>query len=171
MIFGDSLWIYWGVLRYNNHMKKNVYLPAWQKRFVPPLFVAIWLFVTYKQFFAGAPEMGTAEYLFFTLVFVGSGSVVWLMASGKLPAYVIEDGEGSAPKTVVYAKEPNAEKEARKARVLALITERGQVQNNDVEALLGVSDASAERYLHELEQEGHIRQHGTTGKDVFYTIR
>lgn len=150
-------------------MKKNVYLPAWQKRFVPPLFVAIWLFVTYKQFFAGAPEMGTAEYLFFTLVFVGSGSVVWLMASGKLPAYVIEDGEGSAPKTVVYTKEPNAEKEARKARVLALITERGQVQNNDVENLLGVSDASAERYLHELEQEGRIRQHGTTGKDVFYT--
>lgn len=152
-------------------MKKNVYLPAWQKRFVPPLFAAIWLFVTYQQFFAGAPEMGTAEYLLFTLVFVGAGSVIWLMASGKLPAYVIEDGEGSTSKTVVYTKEPNAEKEARKARVLALITERGQVQNNDVETLLGISDASAERYLHELEQEGRIRQHGETGKDVFYTLR
>lgn len=159
-------------------MKKNVYLPAWQKRFVPPLFAAIWLFVTYQQFFAGAPEMGTAEYLFFTLVFVGAGSVIWLMASGKLPAYVIEEptpvvgkGEGGAPQTVVYAKEPNDEKEARKEKIMALITERGQVQNDDVQALLGVSDASAERYLNELEAEGKITQHGTTGQSVVYTLR
>ena len=110
---------------YNNHMKKNVYLPAWQKRFVPPLFAAIWLLVTYKQFFSGAPEMGTAEYLLFTLVFVGAGSVIWLMASGKLPAYVIEDPTPSVAQT---AKPQDAvvQKEVRKAKIMTLITERGE---------------------------------------------
>lgn len=141
-------------------MKKNVYLPAWQKRFVLPLFAAIWFFVTYKQFFSGAPEMGTAEYLLFTLVFVGAGPVIWLMASGKLPAYVIEDTTPAV-----------AQKEARKAKIMTLITERGEVRNNDVEALLDVSDASAERYLNELESEGKITQHGTTGRNVSYTLR
>jgi len=44
----------------------------------------------------------------------------------------------------------------------------GQVTNNDVEALLGVSDATATRYMHELEQDGEVRQIGTTGKGVYY---
>ena len=157
------------------YMKKNVYLPPWQKKFIPPLFAAIWLFTTYQQFFAGAPEMGTAEYLFFTLVFVGAGSVIWLMASGKLPAYVIEE---ESPSTHTPSKGPQgsapqqmAEKEARKEKIMALITERGEVRNNDVEALLGISDASAERYLHELEAEGKITQHGDAGRGVTYTLK
>jgi len=37
-----------------------------------------------------------------------------------------------------------------------------------VENLLLVSDATATRYLDELEKEGKIKQVGKTGKGVFY---
>ena len=40
--------------------------------------------------------------------------------------------------------------------------------NNDIENLLGVSDATATRYLDELEKEGRIRQVGKTGRYVYY---
>ena len=40
--------------------------------------------------------------------------------------------------------------------------------NNDVEKLLGISDATATRYFEELEQEGKVRQIGDTGAGVYY---
>jgi len=43
-----------------------------------------------------------------------------------------------------------------------------RVANNDVEKALGVSDATATRYLDELEKQGFIRQTGKTGKYVYY---
>jgi len=43
-----------------------------------------------------------------------------------------------------------------------------RVANNDVEKALGVSDATATRYLDELEKQGFIRQAGKTGKYVYY---
>ncbi len=43
-----------------------------------------------------------------------------------------------------------------------------RVANDDIEKLLGVSDATATRYLDELEKEGLIRQVGKTGKHVYY---
>jgi len=46
-----------------------------------------------------------------------------------------------------------------------------QIQNNDVEKLVGVSNATAERYLNELEKEGKLVQHGTIGPEVFYTLK
>ena len=46
---------------------------------------------------------------------------------------------------------------------------RGRIANNDVQILLGVSDATATNYLDELEKEGKIKQHGEIGRGVFYT--
>ena len=43
--------------------------------------------------------------------------------------------------------------------------------NNDVEKLAGVSNATAERYLDELEKEWKLTQHGTIGQNVFYTLK
>ena len=45
---------------------------------------------------------------------------------------------------------------------------QGRVANNDVEKALGVSDATATRYLDELEKQGLIRQVGKEGKYVYY---
>ena len=62
-------------------------------------------------------------------------------------------------------------KAKNKELILKYIQANGKIQNNDAEKLVGVSNATAERYLNELEKEGKITQHGTIGKSVFYTPR
>lgn len=63
------------------------------------------------------------------------------------------------------------QKSENKQKILAFIQEHGKIQNNDVEKLVGVSNATAERYLDELEKEGKLTQHGSIGQSVFYTAR
>jgi predicted HTH transcriptional regulator len=53
-------------------------------------------------------------------------------------------------------------------KILARLSENPKISNDDVQQLLGVSDATATRYLEELELWGHIRQVGRTGKHVTY---
>ena len=43
-----------------------------------------------------------------------------------------------------------------------------KITNDDVQTLLDVSDATAERYLQELESRGLIKQFGEVGKEVYY---
>lgn len=43
-----------------------------------------------------------------------------------------------------------------------------KITNDEVQGLLKVSDATAERYLQELESQGLIRQFGGVGKEVYY---
>ena len=63
------------------------------------------------------------------------------------------------------------QKAENKQKIIAFVQEHGKIQNNDVEKLVGVSNATAERYLDELEKEGKLTQHGTIGQDVFYTLK
>lgn len=44
-----------------------------------------------------------------------------------------------------------------------------QITNDWVQKKLGVSDATAVRYLDELEKEGIIKQVGETGRSTYYT--
>ena len=46
-----------------------------------------------------------------------------------------------------------------------------KITNNDIEKLLGVSDATATRYLDELEKEEKIKQIGKTGQGVYYILK
>ncbi|MFA6528951.1 MAG: winged helix-turn-helix domain-containing protein [Candidatus Gracilibacteria bacterium] len=61
------------------------------------------------------------------------------------------------------------QKSQNKQKILTFIQANGKTQNNDVEKLVGVSNATAERYLDELEKEGKLIQHGVIGQGVFYT--
>ena len=61
------------------------------------------------------------------------------------------------------------QKSQNKQKIITFVQEHGKIQNNDVEKLTGVSNATAERYLDELEKEGKLAQHGTIGQSVFYT--
>lgn len=61
------------------------------------------------------------------------------------------------------------QKTENKKKILEFIQANGKIQNNDAEKLAGVSNATAERYLDELEKEGKLTQHGTIGQGVFYT--
>ena len=46
-----------------------------------------------------------------------------------------------------------------------------EITNDEVEKLLHVSDATATRYLSELEKRGKLKQVGTTGRGVLYVKR
>lgn len=63
------------------------------------------------------------------------------------------------------------QKAVNKQKILVFVQEHGKIQNNDVEKFVGVSNATAERYLDELEKEGKLIQHGVIGQSVFYTLK
>lgn len=65
----------------------------------------------------------------------------------------------------VERKKENLEK------VIQMAREKGEITNDDVEHGLGVSNATAERYLNELEQEGELEQIGKTGRAVIYKLK
>lgn len=81
--------------------RKKVYLPKWQRFFVVPLMLLIWLFITYMEFFnpGNNEKMGLLGYLIMTTIFLGVGVVMWLMTSGKLPSYIIEEEEEKKDKS------------------------------------------------------------------------
>ena len=70
-----------------------------------------------------------------------------------------------------FIAQQTEQKAKNKQKILAFIQTNGKIQNNDVEKLVGVSNATAERYLDELEKEGKLTQHGTVGSGVFYTAK
>lgn len=71
--------------------------------------------------------------------------------------------------TAGFIAEQTAKKAENKQKILTFIQTNAKIQNNDVEKLAGVSNATAERYLDELEKEGKLTQHGVIGQGVFYT--
>jgi Fic family protein len=59
----------------------------------------------------------------------------------------------------------------KRAAVLRLFDVREEISNDDVQKALGVSDATATRYLDSLEKSGDIVQVGRTGTSVHYQRR
>ncbi|QQS23252.1 hypothetical protein IPM19_01650 [bacterium] len=77
---------------------KKLYLPKWQRWFLIPLFVVIWSFITYLNFFGpqeAREEMGTIGYVMISIILLGLAVMMWLLSSGKLPAYIIEEDDGT----------------------------------------------------------------------------
>jgi predicted HTH transcriptional regulator len=65
------------------------------------------------------------------------------------------------------------EMELRRAHldsIMTLARQGREFANADVQAALGVSAATAERYLQELEAQGRIVQVGDTGRGVVYRL-
>ena len=59
-------------------------------------------------------------------------------------------------------------KEEGKQKILQLLRKKEEIRNDDVEKMLGVSDATATNYLEELEVEDKIYQIGERGRYVVY---
>lgn len=71
---------------------------------------------------------------------------------------------------------PDAERKRLKAQhkkeIMTLFSAHGaRITNDDVQKLVNVSDATATRYLDELEQERLITQVGKEGKYTYYEKR
>jgi len=64
-----------------------------------------------------------------------------------------------------------ARTQRRKDILMEYLKHHDKITNNEVEQLLEISDATATRYLQQLEEEGKIKQVGRAGKGVFYTYR
>ncbi len=75
--------------------KRKVYLPKWQRWFLMPTFLGIWGLITYLEFFSETnnEELGLIGYLLLSGIFLSMAVMMWLMTSGKLPAYLIEDDD------------------------------------------------------------------------------
>lgn len=96
------------------------------------------------------------------------------LAGVALGTYLGRQGAAKrVEKKEMLVEQQAEEKEANLQRVLAFFDEApdGRVVNNDIEKLLGVSDATATRYLEELEKAGKIRQIGAIGQAVHYEKR
>lgn len=63
------------------------------------------------------------------------------------------------------------EKEANLQKIREYMRGRESARNEEIEKLLGVSDATATRYMDELEQEGAVKQIGRSGPKVLYKAR
>ena len=60
-------------------------------------------------------------------------------------------------------------KQKKLVKMKNLFEKKTHITNDQVEKLLHVSDATATRYLSQLEKQGKIKQSGKTGKGVTYT--
>ena len=54
-------------------------------------------------------------------------------------------------------------------KIMTLFLKQSKITNDEVEKFIHVSDATATRYLSQLEKEGKIKQVGKTGHSVFYS--
>lgn len=71
-------------------------------------------------------------------------------------------------KETVYQNTQQKEKEKNKKKILQELQNKQKITNNDIEKMLNISDATATRYLDDLEKQGKIKQVGKTGKHVYY---
>lgn len=67
-----------------------------------------------------------------------------------------------------WAGRRTASPDPKLKQVLALFNHGREVYNDEVQSALGVSDATATRYLDALEKSGDIKQVGSTGRGVTY---
>ena len=91
--------------------------------------------------------------------------IIVALAGIALGMYLARRGKGD------LISEQAEKKTENKKKILEFAQANGKIQNNDVEKLAGVSNATAERYLDELEKEGKLTQHGAIGQNVCYTLK
>jgi predicted HTH transcriptional regulator len=87
--------------------------------------------------------------------------------------YLARRGKGDLiSESLDYPRDRQSEQKAEnKKKILEFVQAHEKIQNSDVEKLAGVSNATAERYLDELEHEGKLIQHGDIGQGVFYSAK
>jgi len=110
-------------------------------------------------------------YLYFIIGVAIGGVLVWrVLSRGKADGASVGAAEKGGEKAGLVERQAK-EKEENKKKIMEFFDSVSdkRITNNDVEKLLGVSDATATRYLDELEKEGLARQAGEAGRSVYYT--
>ena len=103
-----------------------------------------------------------------------TGLVIGLIIGGGIVYFFIRSRSKESPSfnpkeiDTSAIDEDLAKKHENLQKMREYIQTKDKISNDDIQALLGVSDATATRYLDELEQEGLIRQVGKVGYQVHY---
>lgn len=81
--------------------RMKAYLPPWTLRVLLPVLAAVWGVITYVAFGTpqGRSDFGLIGWIGMSIVILLVGVMIWLMASGRLPAYILEIEEDSDDST------------------------------------------------------------------------
>jgi len=75
--------------------RMKVYLPPYMRWVVATFLAIVWGLITYQTFCTeqGRQELGVLGWALITVLLLGVGGLIWAMAAGKLPAYIIEEDD------------------------------------------------------------------------------
>lgn len=76
---------------------RKIYLPKWVAWFSQLFVGPVWIFSTYQVFFTekGRADIGIQGWIMMTFVLCAVSTMLFLMGHRKLPAYLIEEQQGS----------------------------------------------------------------------------
>ncbi|MBU4480072.1 winged helix-turn-helix domain-containing protein [Patescibacteria group bacterium] len=97
--------------------------------------------------------------------------IIVAIAGIIIGSYFSSYAKASADRSVGLIFGQAKKKQENKEKILEFFGSNPKITNDDVEKLCNVSNATAERYLDQLEKEGKLIQHGKIGTDVFYTLK
>ena len=110
-------------------------------------------------------------FLFFVVGVVVAGVIAWWIVKSRSKGQDSrfrgndnQGGEGSEPINPAQV----AKHKENLGKIAGYLSTKTQITNEEVQKLLGVSDATAVRYLDELQAQGVIEQVGVTGQSVYY---
>jgi len=116
-----------------------------------------------------------AEFLFGLIIglIIGAGAV-WRY-SNVLKNFGIakkgasgEPSQSQAENLAGFNRQREEKMDSNESKILDLFSKKNEISNDDVQKLLGISDATAERYLQNLENQGKIKQKENAGRGVTY---
>lgn len=106
-----------------------------------------------------------------TFVMMSVYSFLFGLLIGAFAMYTLMRRKRSVSGIAVHAEKQHNEKQIRKEKIVEFLKEKGTAANDDIEALLDVSDITATRYLQELESAGRVEQVGISGRYVSYRLK
>ena len=94
--------------------------------------------------------------------------IILVFIFGLIVGGLIVEFKGKGNKVGLIENQAREKKRGKEA-ILEILKTQSPLTNNQIEQLLGVSDATATRYLEELEKEGRVRQVGQIRKNITST--
>src|SRR3989344_427769 len=114
--------------------------------------------------------MGQIILIFIVGLNVGMAMVWFLVLRKEASKRSVKGGDKGVGKLVEFNKNRLDRQAENKQKILDFLGQKGKLSNKDVEKLLLVSDATATRYLDELESVGAVSQVGKKGRFVYYKL-
>ncbi len=109
--------------------------------------------------------------MWYAIFFLAGFALAWIIfESLKRVRQKNEQHSVNAEAKIINQAQVDQKQEHLK-KILEMAKDYPELTNNIVEKVLGVSNASAERYLNELEQKGALEQVGEIGQGVFYRLK